>query len=193
MGDPQYCLLAIDHWSTCMTKAEWASWTQALGSIAAILAAGASVWYQVHKSYRLAKADADWRERRTELNHKLRLMAEMFDLRGQAKFFRDRYGSREFVSMMGFDGVWPSVDEVERIATTLESFTTSEIAAGDLKIAHMAAREARHVVATIKEVGINWRAMDSTAFSTFFSQLDDLYTHVDSAFKMIATGLEAPD
>lgn len=35
----EYCFLAINWWSTCMTKAEWSGWVQAVGSIAAIVAA----------------------------------------------------------------------------------------------------------------------------------------------------------
>lgn len=34
---PEYCLLWIDHWSSCMTKAEWSGWVQAYGSVAAIV------------------------------------------------------------------------------------------------------------------------------------------------------------
>jgi hypothetical protein len=37
----EYCLLWIDHWTTCLQKSEWASWIQALGAIAAIIGA---VW-----------------------------------------------------------------------------------------------------------------------------------------------------
>ncbi|HEU4457769.1 MAG TPA: hypothetical protein VFR90_01440 [Methylibium sp.] len=35
---PEYCLLWINWWPLCMTKAEWSGWVQAIGSIAAILA-----------------------------------------------------------------------------------------------------------------------------------------------------------
>lgn len=33
---PEFCLLWIDHWTTCMTKSEWSGWAQALGAIAAL-------------------------------------------------------------------------------------------------------------------------------------------------------------
>jgi hypothetical protein len=33
----EYCFLWIDHWSLCMTRAEWSGWVQALGSVAAIV------------------------------------------------------------------------------------------------------------------------------------------------------------
>lgn len=33
----EYCLLSIQHWSTCLQKSEWANWMQAIGSVAAIL------------------------------------------------------------------------------------------------------------------------------------------------------------
>lgn len=37
----EYCFFYIDHWSMCMTRAEWSSWVQAFGSVAAI---GFAVW-----------------------------------------------------------------------------------------------------------------------------------------------------
>lgn len=33
----EFCLFFIEHWSTCSTKSEWASWIQAFGVISAIL------------------------------------------------------------------------------------------------------------------------------------------------------------
>lgn len=33
----EYCFLWINHWTTCMDKPSWASWIQAIGSIAAIV------------------------------------------------------------------------------------------------------------------------------------------------------------
>lgn len=39
MTEIQYCLLGVDWWPLCMSRADWASWTQAIGSVLAILAA----------------------------------------------------------------------------------------------------------------------------------------------------------
>jgi hypothetical protein len=41
MPTPEYCLLGIDWWPLCMTKAEWSGWMQAVFSVAAIVFAGA--------------------------------------------------------------------------------------------------------------------------------------------------------
>ena len=43
---PEYCLLWINWWPLCMTKAEWSGWVQALGSIAAIMGAFYLARYQ---------------------------------------------------------------------------------------------------------------------------------------------------
>lgn len=43
----EYCFLWIDHWSTCMTKAEWSGWMQAVFSVAAILAAALLTRWQI--------------------------------------------------------------------------------------------------------------------------------------------------
>lgn len=39
MQPPEYCLLWIDHWSTCMQKGEWSGWAQAIGAIIALFLA----------------------------------------------------------------------------------------------------------------------------------------------------------
>lgn len=55
----EYCLLWIRWWPICMTKSEWASWMQAVFSVAAIGAAFFAAWNQ----RRLEKADAAGRAR----------------------------------------------------------------------------------------------------------------------------------
>ncbi len=59
---PEYCLLWIDHWSTCLTKGEWASWAQAVFSVLAIGASVGIVLWQHHRdrreqARRVAEAD----------------------------------------------------------------------------------------------------------------------------------------
>lgn len=49
---PEFCLLAIQHWSTCMTKAEWGSWAQATGTTAAVVVAAMVVRWQLRHSDR---------------------------------------------------------------------------------------------------------------------------------------------
>lgn len=55
----EYCFLWIDWWATCMTKAEWSGWMQAIGSAIALLIAVAIPYLQtrhVHvKNYEMAK------------------------------------------------------------------------------------------------------------------------------------------
>lgn len=43
----EYCLFKVDHWATCMTKAEWSGWVQAAGSVIAILASAFLLRYQM--------------------------------------------------------------------------------------------------------------------------------------------------
>lgn len=51
----EYCLFWIDWWPFCMTKAEWASWVQALGAIAAIGGAAFIASRQERNARRSAK------------------------------------------------------------------------------------------------------------------------------------------
>lgn len=39
MATEEFCFLGITHWLTCLSKAEWAAWTQAVFSVLAIAAA----------------------------------------------------------------------------------------------------------------------------------------------------------
>lgn len=39
----EYCFLWVNHWSTCMTRAEWAAWAQAIVGLVAIRAALSAV------------------------------------------------------------------------------------------------------------------------------------------------------
>lgn len=50
MADLQLCLAGVDHWASCMTKAEWSGWVQAVGSVGALL----GIWYTVRKQRQLA-------------------------------------------------------------------------------------------------------------------------------------------
>lgn len=54
---PEYCFFWIDHWSACMTKAEWSGWVQAIGAIAAIASGVLVVWWQLHRQQRLTRED----------------------------------------------------------------------------------------------------------------------------------------
>lgn len=45
----QYCLLWINWWATCLSKDEWASWVQAIGTLAAVFAAVGLAWWEVRQ------------------------------------------------------------------------------------------------------------------------------------------------
>jgi hypothetical protein len=46
----EYCFLWIDHWSMCMTKAEWSGWMQAVGSALALALAIGLPYIQKRKA-----------------------------------------------------------------------------------------------------------------------------------------------
>lgn len=53
----EYCFLWIDWWATCMTKAEWSGWMQALGSVFAIGFSGAIAARQIKAARTEAETD----------------------------------------------------------------------------------------------------------------------------------------
>lgn len=46
----EYCFLWIDHWSMCMTKAEWSGWMQSIGSALALAVAIGIPYLQKRKA-----------------------------------------------------------------------------------------------------------------------------------------------
>lgn len=42
----EYCLMWINHWATCMPRAEWSAWTQAVGAVVALAIALWIAWWQ---------------------------------------------------------------------------------------------------------------------------------------------------
>lgn len=57
----EYCFLWIDWWATCMTKAEWSGWMQAVFSVIAIVSAALLALWQFHAA-RSAENDARQRQ-----------------------------------------------------------------------------------------------------------------------------------
>lgn len=53
--EANYCLFFIQHWSTCMSKSEWASWAQATFSVLAILGAFWIARHQIAKQQRFQR------------------------------------------------------------------------------------------------------------------------------------------
>ena len=60
----EYCFLWITHWSTCMTKAEWSGWVQAVGAIVALAVAIGLAAFQLWHSERMQRAQQSESERR---------------------------------------------------------------------------------------------------------------------------------
>ncbi|CAN7340208.1 hypothetical protein LJR074_001932 [Acidovorax sp. LjRoot74] len=54
----EYCFLWIDWWATCMSKAEWSGWMQAVFSVVAILASALIVRYQMRHQELMVKRSA---------------------------------------------------------------------------------------------------------------------------------------
>ena len=74
MLNQEYCMFWTNWWWLCMTKAEWAGWVQAVGSIAAIMAGVAVVHWQLQRQQH---------QQRVDQTRKYRLIAgHIFAMRG---------------------------------------------------------------------------------------------------------------
>lgn len=100
---PEFCLFGFQHWSTCMTKAEWSGWVQALGSIAAILATAFGVWWQMDRQLSASenlRREEDKRKSNGTLKRSLFLLRKLRDVSvGILSLHEDFLGQREVHAM----------------------------------------------------------------------------------------------
>jgi hypothetical protein len=89
----EYCFLWIDHWSMCMTKAEWSGWMQAIGSVVALLIA---IWIP-------------WRERKLKKIEDQKQAAFVADL--AVRFHSELLDSNEAYLRVALAHVPQSFDE----------------------------------------------------------------------------------
>jgi hypothetical protein len=81
----EYCLLWVPHWSMCMTKSEWATWVQGVGTVAAIaVSAGFVLWQHRNdkKKKEAAEISSDLQKielMRSSLNHFYHLARHLKD------------------------------------------------------------------------------------------------------------------
>ncbi|QPS81642.1 hypothetical protein I6G47_00725 [Delftia lacustris] len=74
----EFCFLWRNWWAICMTKSEWASWVQAIGSVAAIF----SGFYLARKTLRLQheqQLQRDAEEKRIRNRMQYCVLADLFD------------------------------------------------------------------------------------------------------------------
>ncbi len=115
VAPPEFCFLTIQHWSTCMTKAEWAGWAQATGAGAALAVALYVVRWQLRHSDR------------KEIRAKVDRIFHVFGLVTETLRLTERIGAVAEGSLAQFVAYEPSRDK-----HTLSTLRTS-FAALDLK------------------------------------------------------------
>lgn len=71
----EFCLLMIDHWATCIPRADWAEWAGAIGTILALVIALVVAYWQLLWSRR-----DGWVRRRTECMAALQPFSAISDL-----------------------------------------------------------------------------------------------------------------
>lgn len=127
MQPPEYCLLGIDWWPLCMTKAEWSGWMQAIGTVAAILAA-VGVAYVQHRQNLAQQKVAAAAERGRSLAAPLAV--------AERTVWQIENYLRELKVMNGHNELWgapPGLkEELQRLVVSFESLRIESLPSYDL-------------------------------------------------------------
>ncbi|MEQ6471545.1 hypothetical protein [Comamonas sp. wu1-DMT] len=141
-GDPSqvYCLFAIEHWSTCMTKAEWAGWMQAIFSVLAIAAAACIAAFQASR----ASKDVAAREAKEALAKRAAIKATL-------RRVRVAVDNAERVLKVNDGSEQTAWQHVEQVRVILRSISPFEVPDADLVfLVHRTDRDLDYVFEMLK-------------------------------------------
>lgn len=179
---PEYCLLMIDHWSTCMDKGQWASWAQAFFSVAAIAIA---VWVTSrqmrHDAGLYRKSQADERQRvALALAH---LAHNSFGLLCRIQsHLADRQAVHDAAEGDRLPFHLPELDAIE---AALSAIPFHDLPAELVSPAMSTAYLVRKFRACVQIAFATYRTMDSDAFDNFFSTLADVVSTLEKVVNEI--------
>jgi len=172
MPTPEYCLLWINHWSTCMQKAEWSGWAQAIVSTIAVAGAAAGIWWQVRHQAKLQ------REQMTKAEVLLLKIVGQFVFEARAKL---RMIDEE--DMPARHGSWTAIDSpIESIeAVSFDRYPDERAAFATSK----ALLSYRFMRASYEKVGTSIGTLDQSA------HIDESRRYAVSQFLLAEQAIEA--
>lgn len=143
----EFCFLWRNWWAICMTKSEWASWVQAIGSVVAII----SGFYLARKTLRIQheqQLQRDTEEKRIKNRMQYCVLADLFDAaEAWGKELHRTIGDREAYSIDS------SIYIAESIADRLRSVSNEQLPAVDsIRRINMAIISVDALVAGLKVV-----------------------------------------
>lgn len=141
----EYCFLYVEHWSTCMTKSEWASWAQALGSILALAVSLAVGWYAARAAWSQQKHE--WAMRRLEVCELTITRIEIAQMMVQAAFDEIDQFIKSASPLHS-----RAIEQLNRCAALLEDALISTPGHEEVH----ACKAVLDQVAAIREVAISW-------------------------------------
>jgi len=181
MPTPEYCLLAINWWPLCMTKAEWSGWMQAIGAVVAIFASAAYVrWQHALELKRQLHSDRESRKRqhsafvalaRTTVTH--------------ARWLRERLPDREAFIEIARKRSYFDMEDVARLARPLESIPLHEIDDPTMLLEIILLVEHCRSIRTLLSTALSEaRGLDAKTFNDLFAEFDrelgNLTMHLDA-------------
>lgn len=193
MADQEYCLLFVDrwawwhdHWAMCMTRGEWASWVQGIGTIIAVVASAWVVRWQVRQAQNADTA----KERNRVLAHLLQLHELAGELKRLSEDHRSRFSSRRDVVAMGQAGSWPNLEEIIAIADRLDQFVATDLPPSAFRLAGALAKAARRLVKISDRAHVRWRYLTDAEYDGYATDLAKSYPTVVLGAGGVANALE---
>ncbi len=193
MADQEYCLLFVDrwawwsdHWAMCMTRSEWASWVQGIGTILAVVASAWVVRWQVQQAQNADTA----KERNRILAHLLQLHELAGELKRLSEDHRSRFGSRHDAVTMGQAGTWPNLEEFDAIADRLDQFVATDLPPSAFRLAGALAKASRRLVQISNQAHARWRYLTDADYERYAAELAKCYPTVVLGAGGVANALE---
>lgn len=141
MTSSDYCLLGIDWWPFCMSKAEWSGWVQAVGSVAAILGA----WFGIRHQLKREETRAANARHAAILDMTQAVYLTTFDAWQTLRYIADRFTD----NVGGHISLLP--DRVHDLQDTFRAFAQKDLTPQLLVEALRVQRELAYTIIALKQ------------------------------------------
>ncbi|WP_280809799.1 hypothetical protein [Variovorax boronicumulans] len=178
----EYCLVGIDWWPLCMTKAEWSGWVQAIFSVVAIAATGIYIYWQ-HKM-ELARSRGD------DASRRLRRLDSIVELTFANSLFV-RYVALQFKDRQSIDDVREGragldVSEIDDLGNFTASIPLHDlddaVVVRRVLLATQNARAARNMV---RRAMRDFRGLSANSFTNIAATVNECARQCEESYKVL--------
>ena len=173
-----------------LTSSEWASWVQAIGSIAAIIGAIFIAGWQTRRQHldALRLMAEEKRQSRLELARTLLVLSR--NSLSALNHLTDSMKDREAVHVIGEGGVHYDIEQIRRIDTSLAAIPLHDLPSSLVTHTMVVSATVRQYREKVEQVLRVHRTMDGAEFSDFFECRRKMSESLDRTCNDIANEIE---